>query len=999
MISKVSVILPTYNHEKYIAPSIESVLGQDLADFELIVVDDGSEDGTVKVAESFADPRVRIIKFAANKGLSVALNQGIAAAVGKYIAILHSDDTFLPDKLGRQVRYLEEHLGVGAVFSHVRLIDETGNEFAKKDHYYYGLFDQPNRTRHQWLNHFFRHGNCLCHPSLMIRKTVFDTVGGYDERLALLEDMEYWIRLCLVSDIHVLPEKLVRYRIRDYDLNASGPRPETRIRCSFEMIRVLQHYLRLKSAAEFAAIFPEAGVLAKGKDMAVPYCIATLALGVDSPEYRYFAVDTLYKLLADPAVAEFLQAEYGFTHVDLIKLTGQHDVFNLVQPSLSKIYLDTGKGFSEAESLSCAASIPRFDVELPFPAATRLRAVRWDPAEGIFCRVKIDRASYLDGRGREKRLNDRGIQANGVREQDGSYLFATFDPRIEFKIDDKISRFTVRGFWEPLSFAEAEQILQKKNDLLRSLDQPAGHGRSILPVGSGLTGKRIAMLATGYNAMAGSKKLIAEFIRRLQNRECVLAVSHSDYQRVLGGTEKVLRAEQALLAGKKVSYVQIYPAETFTALPAGDTNQIIGVNVDGQTVGLLSTGQLGLLLGLLQGRGCLKVRACHIHHLKGFSPPAVDSLLRQLGGTPVRIFLHDYYTLCPQYNLLANDSTYCGAPPVGSPHCQSCTHGRVRTIHSEAIGKILKNTGEFIAPSPTAAQIWGGAYPALAPRIKVIPHQICASRPARENEPGKRRIRVAYVGYQAANKGWEVWRDLAGRLDRRYYELFHFGKTSDKLPGVKHIPVPFLDEGKNAMAAKLREWGIDIAFLWSVWPETYSFTFFESIAAGCYVVTGSVSGNIAAQTEQTGRGRVFAGEEAMFGFFRDLEGVRQVLRETRATQPPVDLVFNPALGELVPPSPAAKTRPVTRRKDDSKVLRLFDQQTTLVRKVLALDAALRDARSPTNGRQGTEETSGPASGPWRSLAATGTEAARGFIRKYPFWHRHLRKLISLYKHN
>ena len=105
---KVSVILNCYNHEPYVAEAIESVLAQSLADFELIITDNGSTDGTRAIIEQYDDPRI-IRKFHdTNESLSRRLNQGLSAARGEFICILYSDDWMLPDKLARQVRLLSK---------------------------------------------------------------------------------------------------------------------------------------------------------------------------------------------------------------------------------------------------------------------------------------------------------------------------------------------------------------------------------------------------------------------------------------------------------------------------------------------------------------------------------------------------------------------------------------------------------------------------------------------------------------------------------------------------------------------------------------------------------------------------------------------------------------------------------------------------------------------------------------------------------------------------
>src|SRR5450631_4125746 len=114
--ARVSVVIPSYNHGKYIAQCIESVLAQSFADLEVVITDDASTDDTVARIHAFRDPRVRLHTFPKNLGQCVALNASIRRSVGEYIAVLNSDDYFAPGKLERQVSFLDVNPEIGAVF-------------------------------------------------------------------------------------------------------------------------------------------------------------------------------------------------------------------------------------------------------------------------------------------------------------------------------------------------------------------------------------------------------------------------------------------------------------------------------------------------------------------------------------------------------------------------------------------------------------------------------------------------------------------------------------------------------------------------------------------------------------------------------------------------------------------------------------------------------------------------------------------------------------------
>ena len=142
----VSVVIASYNHEKYVAETIESVLNQTFQDFEIIITDDGSSDKTVEMIKQFSDPRINLFVFEKNKGACSALNNSIINSKGKYIACLNSDDSWELNKLEKQVKFLDENPDIGAVFTNAKIIDENGKDFENKNHFYYSIF-RPGKSK------------------------------------------------------------------------------------------------------------------------------------------------------------------------------------------------------------------------------------------------------------------------------------------------------------------------------------------------------------------------------------------------------------------------------------------------------------------------------------------------------------------------------------------------------------------------------------------------------------------------------------------------------------------------------------------------------------------------------------------------------------------------------------------------------------------------------------------------------------------------------------
>ena len=181
----VSIIIPAWNAERYVREAVDSALAQTHPNCEVIVVDDGSTDGTEGVLRSYRDAgRIHYIRQA-NKGLAGARNAGIRAAAGEYVAFLDSDDIFLPEKVAKQLRALAEHPDCAACYSD--LIHFTDMEprtfFHHRYQYPSGDILVPLLHR-QFLNPL----------SLVVRKDVFERFGYFDETYRRSEDWELWLR-------------------------------------------------------------------------------------------------------------------------------------------------------------------------------------------------------------------------------------------------------------------------------------------------------------------------------------------------------------------------------------------------------------------------------------------------------------------------------------------------------------------------------------------------------------------------------------------------------------------------------------------------------------------------------------------------------------------------------------------------------------------------------------------------------------------------------------
>ena len=346
-----------------------------------------------------------------------------------------------------------------------------------------------------------------------------------------------------------------------------------------------------------------------------------------------------------------------------------------------------------------------------------------------------------------------------------------------------------------------------------------------------------------YNCMMSFNldNILVDISEELTYRDCVLSVSHSNYLSALGGTEKVLMEEQEAFFSRRISYIQIYPLEQQArrGVPAAP-HQLVGINVDATPFGSMTLLQLCVVLQSMVIRHEIRPAAVHLHHLMDMSLLGVGFLIDTLMPAAVRFFVHDYFTICSSFNLLTDENTYCG---IGSPAprgCDGCTRCDNHAAHLVRMRSFLNRLNpEVVAPSETASAIWANYFPDLKERIRIIPHQVVepvtGQRDIREDRFKNPAIplKIAYLGYESLNKGLETWWRLSENdCIRNAFDLYHLGAAGKKIPGVTYVPVSFQDDGPDAMVDALTTHAIDVAFLWSIWPETYSFTFFEALAAG-----------------------------------------------------------------------------------------------------------------------------------------------------------------------
>ncbi len=205
---KVSVCIPAYNGARYLGATIESVLGQDFRDYEVVVCDDASTDDTPAVCERYRSAQVRYLRFAERGGASRAWNRCVEQARGTYVVLLHADDMLDRTFLRRAVAVLDGHREVGFVHCTVQHIDEEGRPLHLQRLYEEDRID----TGEVLLRRLLLEG-CVVNPAgVMVRRHVYETVGPFTDKIVWGVDWHMWLRIALQSQVAYLAEPLAFYR-------------------------------------------------------------------------------------------------------------------------------------------------------------------------------------------------------------------------------------------------------------------------------------------------------------------------------------------------------------------------------------------------------------------------------------------------------------------------------------------------------------------------------------------------------------------------------------------------------------------------------------------------------------------------------------------------------------------------------------------------------------------------------------------------------------------
>lgn len=338
-----------------------------------------------------------------------------------------------------------------------------------------------------------------------------------------------------------------------------------------------------------------------------------------------------------------------------------------------------------------------------------------------------------------------------------------------------------------------------------------------------------------------------------------ITVSHDDYTTSLGGVQLCLKIESQAMRTAGATHIHLFPGAVSPVVDIQRETPRLGVVVDGERIGHFDADTVGdALASTCRGRKTTLA----IHSLIGHRVSDVIAVASRLNIAQAYYWLHDYSSLCANYALMRNDAVFCGPPPPQSLACEICTYGARRQIHlAHHVGFFEALDPVVIAPSEAALAVWRRSFP-LGDRPGVVHNHATFSPDNRRMRKsgstlaeGPRPLRVGFLGMPTVHKGWPVFARLAKRFagDPRY-AFHHLARETDpSIPTVwtrvaptKAKPAPMIDA--------VHSLEIDVALIWSLWPETFCFAAYEAVAGGAAIVTNPDSGNVRDLVQRLNRG-------------------------------------------------------------------------------------------------------------------------------------------------
>lgn len=456
------------------------------------------------------------------------------------------------------------------------------------------------------------------------------------------------------------------------------------------------------------------------------------------------------------------------------------------------------------------------------------------------------------------------------------------DPNSNFSTDfylesySDVREYNINPFWHYVKIGRAEgRICQSP------IDDKIRHLKKLLPFEEEVKSWVVAdvdnitlLSAAEIIAMAGFKRPIA------------MTFTHDDYISVPGGVQLCVQKEQLLFNDAEINYLVAYPTQPLPRLKheADDFSPFVSLVLNGLYIGRCSYQDL-LKAAEAFNENNVSIQII-IHHLLGHYVSWLIKIIETVNNAECLVWIHDFITVCPSYTLLRNGLNFCDAPPVESNECYLCRYGHERVQHLKDISDLFaRSTVLPVFPSEFIRDKWRSHINFKTNDGYLVPHMELLSLEVEPFNDGEKQeiVKIGFVGTPVRHKGWDVFLKFRMlKLNDPRYKFYYFGSHNIVVTGIESVFVKVSARDPYAMIDAIKEADCDLIIHWATWPETFSFSTFESIAGGAYVITNEISGNVAATINRTQKGLVFRDETELLA--NENEELLLKLRDKRRSE-------------------------------------------------------------------------------------------------------------------
>ena len=314
----VSILTPSFNHEKYVSFFIDSVLAQTNPNWELIIVDDCSSDNNVAEILKYSDPRIKLIKHDYNQGINAAINTAFEMSSGNYLALCASDDALDKNYVDDIIKTMNKKNNVGVIYYRLQGMDCDNKIISNR------ILKSPYQNKYEALRNSFYNGNSYVSPGMCFRREVFEKVYPLNLALSVYQDYKLHIDLISKNDVYLSNKPLVLYRIPSEQSGISFFSEVFWKRCQLEENLLMDSFLKIDDIQILKKIFGN-DLIPYGKiskDL-LPYILGSLALNSNNEYKKIWGYNQISEFLGVQKNYDKVNKLYGFCYKDFLSLANK----------------------------------------------------------------------------------------------------------------------------------------------------------------------------------------------------------------------------------------------------------------------------------------------------------------------------------------------------------------------------------------------------------------------------------------------------------------------------------------------------------------------------------------------------------------------------------------------------------------------------------------------------------------------------------------------------